>query len=106
MQQLIELKKRAKKSGDQDELTKVKEMMGEEKTLKRAMAKKRDDISTMNRLKDENKERIEKGHEPVYLKKREIKTLKHKDRFEQLEKDGKLDKFMEKKQMSQKRPKY
>ena len=55
MEQLIALKKQTKKSGDQDELARVKEMMGEEKSIKRAMAKKRDEVATLKRLKDENK---------------------------------------------------
>ena len=103
MEQLIALKKRAKKSGDHEQLTKIKGMIGEEKSIRKAMEKKRGQHETMKRLKDENKQRIEKGQEPVYLKKRDIKTLKHRDHFDRLEKDGKLDAFMEKKEMSRKR---
>ena len=52
----------------------------------------------MKTAKMENIERVKKGMEPVFLKKRELKERQHIEKFEKLEKSGKLDDFIKKKQ--------
>ena len=51
----------------------------------------------MTTIKSENIDRVKKGLEPVFKKKREIKQMKYQNQYEQLEKTGKLDSFMKRK---------
>lgn len=43
------------------------------------------------------KEAVSKGKKPFFLKKRVVKEAELKDRFESLEKRGRINKYMEKK---------
>ena len=49
-------------------------------------------------MKQENKEGAEKGLDPKFLKRRDLKEMRYKEKFETLEKSGKLKEFIEKKQ--------
>jgi len=51
----------------------------------------------MKAAKQDNIERVQKGQQPVYLKKRELKERQHVDKFEKLDKEGKLQDFISKK---------
>ena len=52
---------------------------------------------TLSELKTENKDRVEKGLQPTYQKKRDIKNKKYEKQFDQLQKDGRLEKFLQNK---------
>ena len=66
----------------------------------REFANKQKQDRVVKKQKDEmkklNKERIKEGKEPIYLKQRDLKNIHLKDKFEQLDKAGKLENFMEK----------
>ena len=48
----------------------------------------------MKEVKNTNKNRVKSGQEPVFKKKREMKNMRYEQQFDQLEKEGKLDKYM------------
>ena len=72
-------------------------MLGEEKDAMNKAAQKRKDKDILKEIKQENKARAEKGLDPKFMKRRELKELRHKDQFEKLEKSGKLKEFIERK---------
>ena len=81
-------------------------MIGEEKQFFNRGKQAQKEKKVIQEQKRINKERVQKGLDPIYLKKSkilgmndvgEIKELQHKEKFEQLEKKGQLDKFIEKK---------
>jgi len=53
----------------------------------------------LKKVKEINKERVKKGKEPVYLKDRQLKELGYREKFEELERKGKLEEFIEKKEI-------
>ena len=73
---------KAKNTGDKHAQERIKEMMAEEKILKSKLKKQNEEHIMMQNLKKQNKQRVLSGQEPVYAKKREIKELKLKDRFD------------------------
>jgi len=88
--------KQAKKENETDKMDRIQELINEEKQL---IAKQRDfdkDRKVKKALKQENVERAAQGKEAVFVKKREIKQVVLKQKFEALEKSGKTDRFMEK----------
>ena len=88
----------AKKSKDKEQVTQIRNFIGQEKDLINKSLNKRKDKQTITQAKQNNKDRVEKGLNPVFLKKREIKEMRYKDKFDNLEKQGRLDGFMLKKQ--------
>ena len=63
------------------------------------MAKSRDfekDRKVKKALKQENIARAAQGKEAIFVKKREVKQVILKQKFDSLEKSGKTDRFMEK----------
>ena len=50
----------------------------------------------MNKVKQDNIERAQRGLAPVFKKKRDLKAMQLQQKFDQLESSGKLDKFMQK----------
>ena len=46
--------------------------------------------------KQENRTRVEKGLEPKFVKKRDLKEQALKSKFDSLEKSGRTERFMEK----------
>ena len=87
----------AKQIKDKDKMERIRDLIGEEKDILNRGKERKKAQKVMKEAKDANKERAKQGLEPIYLKKREIKQLKFKDKFEKLEKDGKLESFLEKK---------
>lgn len=73
-------------------------MLGEEKDMANKSKQRQKEKEIMKTAKMENIERVKKGMEPVFLKKRELKERQHIEKFEKLEKSGKLDDFIQKKQ--------
>ena len=71
-------------------------MLNEEKLFSQKQKNDRQAKKDKDLLKAQNKERVQNGLEPVYLKRKEVKNVHLKQKFEQLEKSGKLDSFMEK----------
>ena len=49
-------------------------------------------------MKNQNKERAKHGLEPIFKKKRDVKNMRYEKQFNDLEKSGKLDKFMKTKE--------
>ena len=45
-------------------------------------------------MKNQNKERANKGLDPVFKKKRDVKNMQFMQKFEDLDKSGRLEKFM------------
>ena len=50
------------------------------------------DAKYLKKAKEINKERAKKGLKPVYFKRRELKEMKYQEKFEKLDKRGKVDK--------------
>ena len=88
--------KEANKSGDIEHIQSIKGLLTEEREFSAKQKSHRVAKQQKDQLKILNKDRVEKGMEPVYAKKREVKQVLLKDRFERLEKSGKLDAVMEK----------
>eukprot|EP00347_Sterkiella_histriomuscorum_P011724 403371354 len=95
---LGEALRKAKKEGDKDKAQKLRDMIGDEKSYKNKGKQKQQEKEVIKEAKKANRERVEKGLEPVYLKKRDIKEMKVKQKFEKLDKEGKLEQFIMKKQ--------
>lgn len=83
---------------DKDNVHKLRVMLGEEKDMAYKSKQRQKEKEIMKSAKQENIERAKKGQDPVYLKKRELKERQHIDKFEKLDKSGKLDEFIQKKQ--------
>ena len=90
--------KEAKTSKDSDNLRRLRDMLGQEKDMANKGEQRKKDKEILKEVKQTNKDRAMKGLDPMFLKKRELKELRHKGQFEKLEKEGKLDEFMQKKQ--------
>mmetsp|Transcript_14695 Transcript_14695/g.25015 ORF Transcript_14695/g.25015 Transcript_14695/m.25015 type:complete len:110 (-) Transcript_14695:43-372(-) len=97
MSQLKQVKKQAKREGDEDGLAKVREMIGQEKQISMRLKQKKEEEGVLDEMKQQNRERASKGFEPVFHKKRDMKTIKLKKQFDELDKKGKLDKFLDEK---------
>lgn len=64
------------------------------------MTERRRDYAVRNRLKElkhAEKEKVKEGKKAFFLKKSDIKTIAMEERYNELKKDGKLHRFMEKK---------
>ena len=90
------LKEARKNEEDQETITRIKNLIGEEKKLRNKQRTMRIDQQQKSELKTENKERVEKGLEPKFLKKRGFKELELKKKFDKLEASGGTAKFLEK----------
>ena len=83
-------------------------MLGEERDRMHKSEQRKKDKQILKDIKETNKDRVQHGQDPVYYKKRkiyylivdigELKEFRHKDRFERLEKEGKLDEFIKTRQ--------
>ena len=92
--------KRVKKQDGTEKMVKqLREMLGEEKDALNKGQQRRKDKEILKEVKQENRDRAVKGLEPKFYKKRELKDLRHKEKFDKLEKEGKLKDFVEKKQV-------
>jgi len=76
----------------------LREMLGAEKDAMHKAEQRGKDKEILKGVKQENRERAARGLEPKYLKKRELKDLRHKEAFERLESSGKMKEFVERKQ--------
>ena len=94
MAYLKQMKAKAKKAGDVDKLNHFRELIGSEKQLKNKIENFKKEQSLLGDLKNENKERVQKGLDPVFKKKRDVKNMQFMKKFDDLEKSGKLEKFM------------
>lgn len=83
---------------DKDNVHKLRELLGEEKDMANKSKQRQKEKEIMKAAKQENIERVQKGQQPVFLKKRELKERQHVDKFEKLDKEGKLQDFILKKQ--------
>ena len=63
-----QLKKQSKKSGNEDQLEKVRELIGQEKQFKQRVEHMESEKKIMTELKDQNKVRASKGLEPIFKK--------------------------------------
>ena len=91
---MIEL---AKTKKDNENLHKLRSLLGEERDRANKSKQKAQDKAILKEVKEQNKERAVKGQEPVYIKKRELKERRHRDKFEKLDREGKLEDFIKKK---------
>lgn len=97
MRSLYDNMKNAKKHQDEDKISRLNDLISEEKQF---MAKQRSHDKERQAklvLKKENQARVDQGKDVVFVKKREIKQAYLKTKFESLEKTGKIDRFLEKK---------
>ncbi|CDW79299.1 rrna processing protein [Stylonychia lemnae] len=97
-QQLGEKLRSAKKQGDKDQIKQIRDLIGNDKSFMNKNKKQKQEKEVIQEQKKVNKERAEKGLQPLYLKKREIKEMQVKQKFEKLDKDGNLEKFIQRKQ--------
>ena len=98
----------AKKDKDSDKLRQLRGMLGEERDRMHKSEQRKKDKQILKDIKETNKDRVQHGQDPVFYKKRkiyylivdigELKEFRHKDRFERLEKEGKLDEFIKTRQ--------
>ena len=80
------MKKQAKKAKNEEQLSQIRQMIGEEKTLKSMHKKHSEKKEILDSIKKENKERVAKGLSPIFKKKREFKEIGFQKKFESLEK--------------------
>jgi len=59
-------------------MKRLREMVGEEKDQVHKNEQKNKDKLILKEVKQQNKERAAKGLEPMFLKKRELKDMRHK----------------------------
>ena len=71
------MKAKAKKAGDIDKLNHFRELIGKEKQLKNKINDLQKEHSLLKEMKNENKERVKKGLEPVFMKKRDVKNMEY-----------------------------
>ena len=98
----------AKKDKESDKLRQLRGMLGEERDRMHKSEQRKKDKQILKDIKETNKDRVQHGQDPVFYKKRkiyylivdigELKEFRHKDRFERLEKEGKLDEFIKTRQ--------
>ena len=91
MAYLRQMKAKAKKTGDMDKLNHFRELIGSEKQLKNKIENFQKEQQLLGDLKNQNKERVQKGLEPVFKKKRDVKNMEFMKKFDDLDKSGKLD---------------
>ena len=77
-------------------IQKLKDMLIEEREFAGDINKQRQDFRAKNKLKQENKKRVERGLEPVFAKKADLGKVLLEEKFEQLEKKGQTERFLEK----------
>ena len=65
-----------------------------------------DQREVLKQVKLQNEERVQKGLTPVFKKKRELKEQKYLSKFESLQKEGKLDSFMDKQERNKESKNY
>ena len=73
-------------------------MIGEEKSLMKKRESKLKQKDILKSVKELNKERVSKGAQPYYLKKSQLKDLQLKEKFDKLDKEGRLESFLQKQQ--------
>ena len=95
LKELKQLKKQAAKREDRDLQIRISDLIGEEKQIRQNIKKQKEDNNTLTNIKSQNKERIDKGLNPIFKKKRDIKATRLETKYDDLEKKGKLDKFMD-----------
>ncbi|KAI8470143.1 MAG: hypothetical protein J3K34DRAFT_393614 [Monoraphidium minutum] len=83
------LKREGKRREIQAEITRVEQRLRDEKTRR-----KRDELE--KGWKSEQKQAVEAGHKPFYLKKSEKRKRELVAKYEELKASGQLDKYMEK----------
>ena len=98
----------AKKDKESDKLRQLRGMLGEERDRMHKSEQRKKDKQILKDIKETNKDRVQHGQDPVFYKKRkiyylivdigELKEFRHKERFERLEKEGKLDEFIKTRQ--------
>ena len=77
-------------------ISKLKQMLQEERLFSAKQKQHRQDKEAKDKLKVINRERAAEGKSAIYAKKTQMKQTLLKDKFEKLNKEGKLDRFMEK----------
>ena len=63
------------------------------KALKGRNRKSESNIA-LKQVKSMNEDRVKKGQAPIYLKRRELKELRYKSKFDKLESKGRTEKHM------------
>ena len=82
----------------------IRDMIANEKLVKSLQTNK--DKAAIDEIKQQNKDRVKQGLNPIYLKKRDIKEHELKTKFDKLDKSGRLDKFMEDKAVEYDKKRY
>lgn len=72
-------------------------MVGEERALIKKLKSTQEQKELIDQVKHENKERAQQGLAPIFKKKRDLKAMQLQKKFDQLDKSGRLEKFMKKK---------
>ena len=86
----------AGKIGDTEAKQKMKDLLGEEKSLIQRQKQEKLNYESLKRLKEINKERVLEGKQPHFSKKRDLKESQLREKFDDLEKKGRLDSYMQK----------
>ena len=86
--------KHADKIGDFEARTQIKQLLGDERALLAKQRQQQAEKEVIVQVKAQNKDRAAEGKQAVFVKKREIKELKLKKQFDELDKSGRLDKHL------------
>ncbi|KAK8830964.1 hypothetical protein WA577_003664 [Blastocystis sp. JDR] len=93
-----ELQEQMFKEGDDSEKRRIQADMT--RIMQQNISRKRRDRAALERKREfmkSEKEAVSKGKKPFFLKKRVLREAELKDRFDSLEKKGRVNKYMEKK---------
>ena len=71
-------------------------MLQEERDFASKLKQQKQEKASKNKLKAINKQRAAEGKDAVFAKKNQIDRHPLQEQFDKLEKEGKLDRFMEK----------
>jgi len=100
--------RQARSEKNEDATNRIKQLLGEEKDFINKQKQRKAEREATKKLKQQNKERVAQGQNPVFAKKREIKHIALKDKFDKLQRKGQLNKFIDKRteEVEKKRRKF
>jgi len=94
---LKELRQSYKTESDPEKKQKLKEAFKREENRKRTLTENDRNKSIIRDLRKMNAERMKQGKPPIYLKQSQLKRLMLEEKFTQLQRTGKLDKYLQRK---------
>uniref|UniRef100_A0A1I7T9X5 rRNA biogenesis protein RRP36 n=1 Tax=Caenorhabditis tropicalis TaxID=1561998 RepID=A0A1I7T9X5_9PELO len=87
----------ARAEGDEKKAARLKNTLQKMETREKTRAEKRRQAETRKELHDDNIERMLRGEAPIFRTKAQVRRIDAEKKFDELKKDNKLDKYMQKK---------